>query len=112
VIIFQTGVGTRALLEAAERLGRREEFLAALAGRLVAVRGPKPAAVLRQAGVRMDVAAGDPSTTAELLTALDMRGGHTTIVAGLPARGDYGVTDLAFSPNNGRLYFGVGAATI
>jgi glucose/arabinose dehydrogenase len=33
-----------------------------------------------------------------------------TVVAGLPAQGDYGVTDLAFS-RDGRLYFGVGSAT-
>jgi glucose/arabinose dehydrogenase len=33
-----------------------------------------------------------------------------TIVADLPAQGDYGITDIALHPN-GRLYFGVGAAT-
>jgi glucose/arabinose dehydrogenase len=33
-----------------------------------------------------------------------------TIVADLPANGDYGITDIAVHPN-GRLYFGVGAAT-
>jgi glucose/arabinose dehydrogenase len=33
-----------------------------------------------------------------------------TIVADLPAQGDYGITDIAVHPN-GRLYFGVGAAT-
>lgn len=45
-----------------------------------------------------------------VITAFDYSGGATTIVADLPARGDYGVTDLAVHPN-GRLYFGVGAAT-
>jgi len=34
-----------------------------------------------------------------------------TIVADLPAQGDYGITDIAVDPNSGRLYFGVGAAT-
>lgn len=34
-----------------------------------------------------------------------------TVVGGLPAQGDFGVTDLAFHPADGRLYFGVGAAT-
>jgi len=33
-----------------------------------------------------------------------------TIVGDLPAQGDYGITDIAVHPN-GRLYFGVGAAT-
>ena len=46
-----------------------------------------------------------------VITAFDYEGNHTTVVADLPAQGDYGVTDLAIHPNNGRLYFGVGAAT-
>lgn len=46
-----------------------------------------------------------------VITAFDLKDGSTaTVVADLPARGDYGVTDLAVHPN-GRLYFGVGAAT-
>ncbi len=44
------------------------------------------------------------------ITALKQDGTPTTIVAGLPARGDYGVTDLAIN-RQGRLFFGVGAAT-
>jgi glucose/arabinose dehydrogenase len=46
-----------------------------------------------------------------VISALDYHGHHTTIVGNLPAQGDYGVTDLAISPTNGRLYFGVGTAT-
>jgi glucose/arabinose dehydrogenase len=34
-----------------------------------------------------------------------------TVVADLPANGDYGITDIAIHPTNGRIYFGVGAAT-
>ena len=45
-----------------------------------------------------------------VITAFDYEGNPTTIVADLPAQGDYSVTDLAVAPN-GRLYFGVGAAT-
>jgi glucose/arabinose dehydrogenase len=45
------------------------------------------------------------------ITALAPDGTPTTVVAGLPARGDYGVTDLAINRNTGRLFFGVGAAT-
>ncbi len=44
------------------------------------------------------------------ITALTPAGVPTTIVAGLPAQGDYGVTDIAISPS-GQLVFGVGAAT-
>jgi glucose/arabinose dehydrogenase len=46
-----------------------------------------------------------------MITALGYDGTRQTIVADLPAQGDYGVTDLAFSPTNGRLYFGIGTAT-
>jgi hypothetical protein len=46
-----------------------------------------------------------------VITALGYQGEHSTVIAGLPARGDYGVTDLAINPTNGRLFFGVGTAT-
>jgi hypothetical protein len=48
-----------------------------------------------------------------VITAFTYNGDHRTIVAGLPAQGDFGVTDLAIppSPLEPRLYFGVGAAT-
>jgi glucose/arabinose dehydrogenase len=45
------------------------------------------------------------------ITALDYKGNHRTIVAGLPAQGEYGVTDLALDPRTRRLFFGVGTAT-
>src|ERR671922_1988086 len=45
--IFQTGVGTRALFEATDRLGMTSPLLAMLAKTTVAVRGPKPAGALR-----------------------------------------------------------------
>lgn len=46
-----------------------------------------------------------------VITAFDYEGNHSTVVADLPARGDYSVTDLAIHPRDGRLFFGVGAAT-
>jgi hypothetical protein len=48
-----------------------------------------------------------------VITAFDYNGGHRTVVANLPAQGDFGVTDLAIPapPADPRLYFGVGAAT-
>jgi glucose/arabinose dehydrogenase len=45
-----------------------------------------------------------------VVSALAYNGAHTTIVGRLPARGDYGVTDIAIGPK-GRLYFNVGTAT-
>ena len=68
--IFQTGVGTRALFEAVDRLGMGQQLLALLAGGLVAVRGPKPTTVLRGRKVRIDISADEPYTTVEVLAAI------------------------------------------
>lgn len=46
-----------------------------------------------------------------VISAFTYDGKRRTVVGDLPARGDFGVTDLAFHPDTGRLYFGVGAAT-
>src|SRR5271166_1227646 len=50
-IIFMTGVGARALVQAAETICSREDFFAALAGTRIVVRGPKPAAAMREFNV-------------------------------------------------------------
>lgn len=68
--IFQTGVGTRALFEATDALGLTDRFLRLLDACKVAVRGPKPTAVLRGRKVRIDLSAADPFTTHEVLEAI------------------------------------------
>jgi len=68
--IFQTGVGTRALFETAASLNLERTLEAMLARTVVAVRGPKPTAVLRSRSIRIDRAAVDPFTTRELLAAI------------------------------------------
>jgi uroporphyrinogen-III synthase len=68
--VFQTGVGTRALFEAADALALTPSLLATLAGACVVVRGPKPTAALRSRGVRIDRAAVDPFTTDQVLEQL------------------------------------------
>ncbi len=70
LVIFQTGVGTRALFAATDALGRSAALARLLADTLVAARGPKPTAVLRQRGVRIDFSAVDPFTTAEVIDAI------------------------------------------
>lgn len=70
LIIFLTGVGARALLETAESRYPREEILAALRRCPVAVRGPKPLAVMREWKVDVQVLAPEPNTWRELLGAL------------------------------------------
>ena len=68
--IFQTGVGTCALFEAVDRLGLGAQLLALLESAVVAVRGPKPTAVLRGRNVRIDISAEEPYTTVEVLAAI------------------------------------------
>ncbi|MGH8744134.1 MAG: uroporphyrinogen-III synthase [Burkholderiales bacterium] len=69
--IFQTGVGTRALFNAADSLGLTDTLQQLLVQTTVVVRGPKPTAVLRSRNVRIDLSAEEPYTTAEVLEALN-----------------------------------------
>ncbi len=71
VVIFETGVGVRYLAEAIESRMPRETWLEALARTKVVARGPKPATVLRELRVRVDVHVPSPNTWHETLAALD-----------------------------------------
>jgi len=73
LVVFMTGVGARALLEAVETRHDRAQFLQALDRASIAVRGPKPLAVLREWNVHVDARAPEPNTWRELLTELDAR---------------------------------------
>ena len=73
IVIFLTGVGTRALAQAAESICPREEFVAALGRTAVIARGPKPVAALRELGVPIAAAVPEPNTWRELLQLLDER---------------------------------------
>jgi uroporphyrinogen-III synthase len=70
-IILMTGVGSRALAQAAEAEGSREDFLAALRRTRVVVRGPKPAAAMREFGVPVTLAVPEPNTWREIVKTLD-----------------------------------------
>jgi uroporphyrinogen-III synthase len=71
IVIFLTGVGTRAVLSVAETKYPREDFIAALQRVKVVPRGPKPIAVLRELGVTPSLTVPEPNTWHELLRALD-----------------------------------------
>jgi uroporphyrinogen-III synthase len=62
MLIFLTGVGARFLISEAEAMGMKNEFLASLANLTVVVRGPKPMAALKGAGVRVDMTAATPTS--------------------------------------------------
>jgi uroporphyrinogen-III synthase len=75
VVVLLTGVGARAWLDVADRVcGARESFVDAMRRVRVAVRGPKPAAVLRDLQVPAWLIAPEPNTWRELLTAIDAAG--------------------------------------
>jgi uroporphyrinogen-III synthase len=74
VVVFFTGVGARMLLEVAETRFSRDDLLNALRRVTIAVRGPKPAAVLREWGVPFTIRAPEPNTWRELVGALDAAG--------------------------------------
>jgi uroporphyrinogen-III synthase len=82
LVIFQTGVGTKALFGVTDSLALTDEFLSFLKNSLVAARGPKPSGALRQRGVRIDYNAADPFTTHEMLDELGglKLGGERVIV--------------------------------
>jgi uroporphyrinogen-III synthase len=70
-IIFMTGVGSRTLVQAAEAVCSREELFAALARTRIVVRGPKPAAAMREFNVPVTLAVPEPNTWREIVTSLD-----------------------------------------
>src|SRR5580700_2908978 len=96
MVIFLTGVGTRALARVAESMDRREEFVAALRGVTVAARGPKPVAVLREMGVAVTLAAPEPNTWRELLGALDQRRETWPLAGRRVALQEYGASNPEF----------------
>jgi len=104
LVVLLTGVGTRAWLDVADKVcGAREAFIDALRRTKVAVRGPKPLAVLRELQVPAWVTAPEPNTWRDLLVAIDAAGAdsmrharvavqeygmsNAELIAGLEARG-------------------------
>ncbi|HEY3964062.1 MAG TPA: uroporphyrinogen-III synthase [Planctomycetaceae bacterium] len=73
VVLLLTGVGTRALAEVIESQHDRGAFLEALQKCTIIVRGPKPAAVLREWKVRIDHQVPEPNTWRDLVALLDAK---------------------------------------
>ena len=84
VVVFLTGVGTRALSKVLEGVHPTERFVEALRKVSVIARGPKPVAVLREWRVPIAIAAPEPNTWREVLGAidenkLDLRGKYVAV---------------------------------
>ena len=84
IIVFQTGVGTKALFDCAESQGRESEIHEALADLTIIARSPKPASVLRRHKVRIDHMPPEPYTSADVIAAikeLDLTGKEVAVQA-------------------------------
>lgn len=71
LVIFLTGVGTRALARAADAFCAREQFVSVLGCVPALARGPKPVAALRELGVPITWNVPEPNTWREILQVLD-----------------------------------------
>jgi uroporphyrinogen-III synthase len=69
-MVLLTGVGTRALVQTAATMGREEEFIHSLDRLTVVARSPKPARVLRQHKIHIDVMPPEPFTSEDLVEAI------------------------------------------
>src|SRR5690349_13700279 len=73
MMVFMTGVGTRALNKLLETRYPPERFAEALRSLTTVVRGPKPAAALREMNVPLAVQVPEPNTWKEVLAATEGR---------------------------------------
>jgi uroporphyrinogen-III synthase len=93
MVIFLTGVGTRALTRVAETVCSREEFVAALLRVPTVARGPKPVAALKELGVPVTLAVPEPNTWRELLATLDANRDTLPLDGKRVAVQEYGATN-------------------
>lgn len=93
MVVFLTGVGTRALARVVETIYPREQFVAALRRIPVIARGPKPAAALKELGVPVALAVPEPNTWRDLLRALDERADSLPLKGRRVAVQEYGASN-------------------
>ncbi len=95
-VIFMTGVGVRTLFEALQSRYAIEEVVHGLSTTTVVARGPKPAQVLREYGVRITITAPEPNTWREVLQELDENPRSFTLQGATVAVQEYGVANEIF----------------
>jgi uroporphyrinogen-III synthase len=94
VVVFTTGVGAETLFRVLETRQQDQLVKSALAGCIVAVRGPKPFSVLSRLKVRVDIRAPEPNTWEDLVREMEAQG---TLLSGkLVAVQEYGEPNLDF----------------
>ncbi len=93
MVIFLTGVGTRALARVVETIFPLDQYLAELRKVAVVARGPKPMALLREWNVPISITAPEPNTWRELLRALDEKAAAYPLKGRRIAVQEYGVSN-------------------
>jgi uroporphyrinogen-III synthase len=91
MVIFLTGVGTRALAAAIEPVCPRDKLVEALGRVRVVARGPKPVAALKELGVTPAIVVPEPNTWREMLQELDRVAGRPLLEGLRIAIQEYGV---------------------
>jgi uroporphyrinogen-III synthase len=93
VVIFLTGVGTRALAKVVETVYPLEQFVEALQRVTVVARGPKPAAALKELGVPVAISVPEPNTWRDLLRTLDENSTRVPLKGRRVAVQEYGASN-------------------
>jgi len=92
VVILMTGVGFRYLLRSVEKHVDRQRFLDSISDVVTICRGPKPAAALREVGIKATYRVPEPNTWRELLQTIDSEFSIANQIVGLQ---EYGVTNAS-----------------
>ncbi len=95
-MVFMTGVGTRALVEALESKYSREQIAHGLANVTTIARGAKPAKVLRELGVPIAILVPDPNTWREILQEIDENPRGFAVKGSRIAVQEYGAPNARF----------------
>jgi len=93
VVIFLTGVGTRALARVIGTIYPVEQFARALRRIDVVARGPKPVAALQELNVPVTLAVPEPNTWRDLLRALDENKASLPLAGRRVAVQEYGASN-------------------
>jgi uroporphyrinogen-III synthase len=93
MVIFLTGVGTRALAKVVETVYPLEKFVEALQRVTIVARGPKPAAALKELGVPVALTVPEPNTWRDLLRTLDENAAAAPLKGRRVAVQEYGASN-------------------
>ncbi len=93
LVILMTGVGTRALKDTVSAKYPVDQFIDALKNVTLVARGPKPAAALKELGLKPDIIVPEPNTWRDILATLD---GSFDLKGKKVAVQEYGISNTEF----------------